>query len=315
VAPVWFTAFLAALLAVAGPPANTPQTELREDFTVGSRAIVGGMRPLTQVFVKAHTEFSFSRAPVSFRLTLDPGAILSAPPRYVRGLTEAYVSVRGSRTVFSLGVERIPLEVARLTLPFSIERVDPLGTRLGRPGARLLWYPDEATRVRFAVLDIHGRLEPLVSVRRQFPSFEIEAHALQYRGGAVYGLGGSGLVGNLVVYGEVWALNAPRDWRYAVGISGSLGNGIWTLEGGNTSEAPGFPARHQLAAQMAWRVSEDLSMTLTGRAFFDSDALRSQLLLQTVKVVGDTEFTAYVGGLFGPGAPGALLGASVRVSY
>lgn len=312
-APLWLLALLVGFLALASPA--SPQAEVRRDLTVGSKVVLGGGRPATQVFVKAHTEVILVRGPVSVRLTLDPGGLLDVSPRYVRGLTEAYVSLRGNRSVVSAGIERIPLEHARLTLPFSLERVDPLGTRLGRLGARLLWYPDEMTRVRFAVLDIGGRLDPLISVRREFASFEIEAHVLHYRGRTVTGLGGSGVVGDLVVYGEVWMFHTPREWRYALGVSGSIGDGIWTVEGGYTSEGPGFPPRHQLAAQAAWPLSEDLSITLTGRLFFDPDAQRGQLIVQSVKVIGNTEFTAYIGGVFGPTAPTGLVGVSVRISY
>ncbi|HLE78147.1 MAG TPA: hypothetical protein VJA65_07050 [bacterium] len=312
-APLWLLALLVGFLALASPA--SPQAEVRRDLTVGSKAVLGGGRPATQVFVKAHTEVILVRAPVSVHLTLDPGGLLDGSPRYVRGLTEAYVSLRGNRSVVSAGIERIPLEYARLTLPFSLERVDPLGTRLGRLGARLLWYPDEMTRVRFAVLDIGGRLDPLVSIRREFASFEIEAHVLHYRGRTVTGLGGSGLVGDLVVHGEVWMFHAPREWRYALGVSGNLGDGIWTVEGGYASEAPGVPPRHQLAAQAAWPLSEDLSITLTGRVFFDPDAHRGQVIIQTVKVIGSAEISAYLGGLFGPSGPAAVVGASVRISY
>jgi hypothetical protein len=98
-------------------------------------------------------------------------------------------------------------------------------------------------------------------------------------------------------------------------VSGNLGDGIWTVEGGYTSEAPGYPPRHQLAAQAAWPLSEDLSITLTGRVFFDPDAHRGQVLVQSVKVIGNTEFTAYIGGVFGPTAPTGLVGVSVRISY
>ena len=68
-----------------------------------------------------------------------------------------------------------------------------------------------------------------MSVRREFDSFDLEAHLL-YLNGFAAGLGGSGLVGDIVVYGEAWLLANPWDGRGALGASGFWGDLLWTLE-------------------------------------------------------------------------------------
>src|SRR3989304_3937036 len=171
-----------------------------------------------------------------------------------------------------------------------------LGPARHASGAPLIWNPDSATRVRGALLEDSGALRPALSIRRQFPSFELEGHALTLSGGrTAFGLGGSGLVGRFVLYGEAWTLTAPSEARYAVGISGSIPNGIWTLEAGNGAAAavgqviPDAGVRPQVAGQIAYRRSDELSITGTVRVLSAPDALRSQLTVQGTRTAGKAD--------------------------
>ncbi len=236
-------------------------------------------------------------------------------PHFLSGLTEAYLQMRRDSTFYSVGVERLPLEVARLTLPFTIEPVDALGGRGGLPGVRALWYPDEATRLRLALFEFEGSIAPLVSFRRQFATFEVEGHAAVLGGRTALGLGASGLLGRLVVYGETWTLTAPADWRYALGLSGSVKGGIWTLEAAYASTLPGLPPRHQVAAQLSQQLRDDLSWRLTAWLFPDPDALRSQATVEFTRVFDALEFSLLLGGRFGPEPPVGLIRTVLRLSF
>lgn len=271
-----------------------------------------------------HLEDRYALGPAVFNLTLDPGVLLdpSGPGAWTSGLTEAYLQMRRGPVDFRLGIERLPLETARLMIPFSVEDVDIIGTRLGRSGVRLIWNPDASTRVRGALLEDGGTLRPVLSLRRQFPSFELEAHALALAGGrAAVGLSGSGLVGRLVVYGEVWELTTPAEIRSAVGVSGSISNGIWTLEAGNAAAAavarliPDPGVMPQVAGQIAYRVSDELSLTGTARVLMDPDALRSQLTVQATRTAGNADYSVSVTALFGGGPSQGIVTATISYSF
>lgn len=196
----------------------------------------------------AHLEARYDLNPLRFQLVLDPGVNFSRLVTAEAGLTELYALYRQGTLDVSAGLERLPLEVARLSLPYGLEPLGPLGNRQGRWGARVSWNP-EATRLRLALLEEAGRWLPVLSLRREFGDFELEAHAL-YPARWVLGLGGSGTVAELVIYGEGWLLLEPLEARYALGLSGSLGEGVWTLEGGYASLLPLQPVGYFLAGQV-----------------------------------------------------------------
>ena len=140
-------------------------------------------------------------------------------------------------------------------------------------------------------------------------------------GRTALGLGGSGLVGRLVVYGEAWMLTAPSDTRYAVGVSGSIPNGIWMLEAGTAAAAavarliPDAGVRPQVAGQIAYRVTEGFSVTGTARALSDPDALRGQLTLQLTRSVGNADYSVSLTSLLGPEPRRDILTATVSYSF
>ncbi len=238
------------------------------------------------------------------------------------GLTEAYVLTAQPDYDLSAGVERLPLETARLSIPFGVEGTNARGVRQGVPGTRVSYYLDD-WRVRGAVFyqDALATVTPLVSVRRSFGDFELEAHAL-YPREVVLGLGGSGLVAELVLYGEAWLLSDPLGGRGAVGLSGYLDVGTWTLEAAYLSpgeaslkddsdaetqrlspaQADPSGARPAVLGQIAWPLGEagDRSVSFFGGTFFDPDAVRSQVSASYTVTASENELSLTTGGLFGP---------------
>lgn len=285
-----------------------------------------GAPALTVLLGFLHVAQQAPLGPLTFTLTLDPGVLLDLhglrSTQWSWGLTEAYLQRRRGPFDLRVGVERIPLETARLMIPFTVEPVDVLGTRLGRAGVRMIWTPDPATRIRAAFLEDAGALFPALSIRRQFRSFELEGHALALAGGrAAAGLGGSGLAGHLVVYGEAWVLTAPDEARYAAGISGSIGNGIWMLETGNAAAAavaeviPEAGVRPQAAGQIAYRLSDDLAITGTARVLVDPDALRGQFTVQVSRTAGNADYSVSFTTLVGPQPRRDIITATVSYSF
>jgi len=223
------------LLLLAGSVAAQPN--VRGDVGFSADALLTDVLPAqVRGTLFAHLEADYVLGPVTLNLVLDPSLRLSEGAsenvtekiNVEPGLTEAYARFTEGAFDVSAGLERLPLEYARLSLPFSVERTLRRGVRQGVPGARVLWYPGDY-RVRAALL-YRDALISLVSVKRAFGDFELEGFAL-YRERAVFGAGGSGLVGDLVVYGEGWLLTAPVEARGALGVTGYLGDSLWTLEG------------------------------------------------------------------------------------
>lgn len=277
--------------------------------------ILQGVSPSTIWAARVHVDATQPTGPATLRLVLDPAVWNDGSAHFISGLTEAYLLFRGGSTLLSAGVERIPLEVGRLTLPFSIEPVDALGERSGLAGMRVIWYPDESTRLRLALVEHQESFTPLLSVRRQFPAFELEGHILGFDGRTALALGASGLAGRVVMYGEIWALTSPQDWRYAFGVSGSIRGGIWTVETGYASVLPGHPPRHQVAAQLAQQLWDNQSLSLTGRLFWDPDAVRSQAGAEYTRTFNDYELKVLVGGQFGPEPAQGTIETVLRIFF
>jgi hypothetical protein len=223
-----------------------------------SATLVGStLTPSVPLQLFAHLDAEWSLDPVTLRVVLDPSVALPGPaptePRAELGLTEAYALYRGADIDLSVGVERLALSGSRLSEPLSLEpRRDP-GQPQGLLGARAALYLD-GVRIRPAALYHDGGFGGALRVRLDLSGAEFEAHAL-YLDGAALGLTGSGLVGDLVLYGEAWLLaDADLDLatlrgRGALGLSGFWGDALWTVEGafapppfGNASlHAPAFP--------------------------------------------------------------------------
>jgi hypothetical protein len=263
------------LSALCLPWAFAQGLETRLELRFSSAlAVNAALPPVASWGLGAHLEARYALGDAHFNLVLDPAVQFGLPIFTDPGLTEAFVLVRQGELDLSAGLERLPLEYARLSVPFLLEAVSPLGNRQGRLGARVGWSP-EATRLRLALLQVGSGLAAVLSLRREFDTLELEGHAA-YQDGLVLGLGGSGTVEEIVVYGEAWWLRG-RDWRYLLGLSGSLEEGLWTLEGGYAAPSVLEPLRHLLAAQLTLPQGEEASWSFIGKLLFDPQGFRSQL--------------------------------------
>lgn len=278
-------------------------------------------------------------SPVVFNLVLDPSVRVSQIVTTEPGLTEFYAATTYGDLDLSFGIERLPLETARLSVPYSVETVGVRGIRHGVPGVRGVLYSGD-WRLRGAVLyqDATNSVVPLVSVKRAFDSFELEAHVL-YQDGIVAGLGGSGLVSDIVVYGEAWLLTDPLftgkpvaaslSGRGALGLSGNLELGTWTLEAayltpGETSlkeddeltpaqHAPKTDPHPAVSGQIVLTLGDEgeMNLLLTGNAFFDPDAVRSGIGA-SYTLLADAELTLGAAARFGPEPAAVTVNVSMK---
>lgn len=261
---------------------------------------------------------------VEWRITANPNLRLNVTDALPPGQTgwqassqpfdwaveEAYLAARKGAWVMSAGRERLPLEVARLSLPFSLEPVAPGGLRLGLWGVRLA-RSSGATRLRLAAVEDDGRVIPAVSLRWQAGALELEGHALltAEKRSVTAGLAASGLVGDVVAYGELW--RGP-EWRYVGGLSGFWGNTLWTVEAGRATPAPGQPVRRLVGAQFAWQRDAEVAWNVTQHAFFDEDGPRAQLAVDRTFVAGPHESRLFASLTVGPASPAWAVGAAYR---
>ena len=230
-----FPLILSACLATS---LSCAQLSYRGELEVGSDlSFASANETLTDTVglsLRGHLEADYTLDPLDFRLVLDPTVRLgSAEPESAlleSGLTEAFALYRIDNADLSTGLERLPLQTARLSVPFRLEPVSKSGQPLGLLGARAnIYLLDWRIRPALVYRIQDDRLGGVMSVRREFAHFDLEAHVV-YLGGFAVGLGGSGLVGDIVVYGEAWLLTDPWDGRGAVGASGFAGDLLWTAE-------------------------------------------------------------------------------------
>lgn len=217
----------------------TAQPSLSGEVTVAAQlgVVSSGARLTVQpgLALRLHLAAEARPGPLRLRATLDPALRLSgagaADAVFELGLSEAYLLWPSSALDLSAGLERLPLETARLSVPYRLEPLSEGGQPLGLLGVRASVYLN-AWRLRPAVLyraqDDQGGAA--LSVRRDFGGFELEAQASYLARRAALGLGGSGLAGETVVYGEAWLLSGPWEARGALGASGYLGPALWSAE-------------------------------------------------------------------------------------
>ncbi len=308
-------AALIFMFALLTPSLSFAQLNYRGELEVAEDAtVVLGSDEQVGWTVAAHVEADYRLEPVTFNLELDPSLRFSEEVTAEPGLTELYARTSFGDVELSAGRERLALEYARATLPFTVEEINERGVRLGVPGVRAVWFP-ENYRVRGAVF-YRDSVIPLINVRRTFGAFELEATAL-YQDRFVAGLGGSGSVGELVVYGEGWLLTNPVDARGALGVTGYLGDRLWTLEGAYAPLEPDAlapdlgPAAARVAGQLTLLQDADSSLAIDARIGFpNSGAEFSPTLNYTV--LGEQELAASLGGRFSEVATVLTFNLSVR---
>jgi len=255
------------------------------------------------------------------------------------GLSEAYgLTTRGAFDV-SVGLERLPLEYARLSVPLNLEPVLAENVRRGLLGARVNYFSGDY-RVLGGLFydglypDSSDELGAFASVRRSFGEFELEGFGV-YAGEPIVGVGGSGIVQGLgflediVVYGEAWWLFDSEQARATVGATGNPAFGAWTLElaylvpglgsvkfAGADDGAGNFittDPRPAVLAQIDWPIDAENSLAVSGASFFDDDGTRGQVSVIYNNLGFDDQLTASVTVLEGP-EPLVVVG-SVGVRY
>lgn len=306
VSSILFTSLSSAQLNYRG------ELEVAEDATVvlDSDEQVGWT-------VAAHVEADYALEPVTFNLTLDPSLRFSKEVAGEPGLTEAYLSTSLGNIELSAGRERLALEYSRVTLPFAVEEINDRGVRLGVPGVRAAWFSGNY-RVRGAIFYRDGVIS-LVNVRRTFGAFELEATTL-YQERFVAGLGGSGSVGSLVVYGESWLLTKPLEARGALGVTGYLEGRLWTIEGAYAPLEPDALAPElglaaaRVAGQLTVLQNEDSSLELDARIGFPETGVEFAPTLNYT-ALGDQELSARFGGRFSEAATTLAFSLSVKAFF
>lgn len=194
-----------------------------------------------------------------------------ASPDWEPGLREAYLLVREGPVDLAAGFQRMPLETARLSVPYQVDRTLADGGRQGLLGARASVFVGPL-RLRGALLERSGSLGGAFSVRADLTSVQLEGHAV-YLDGMALGVGASGTVGATVLYGEAWLLSDPWRGRGALGASGYLGDALWTAEAAFAPPpgAQGAPAIPQVLGQVSLPVGDAGSLELVaGAALIDS---------------------------------------------
>jgi hypothetical protein len=260
-----------------------------------------------QVSLKSHLEADVRFDDAGLFLVLDPSVSVDDVSELDGdiGLTELYAQYEIADFNISAGLERLPLETARLSVPFSLSEVSgeevsadaPKGSLAGLWGARVLWYPGD---YRFRLASFYNsddeQFGVALSAKRFFGEFELEATAV-YDDNFTVGLNGSGLLGDIVVYGETWLLLAEpvadgneTSVRALLGATGYLWDGAWTLEAGYFPGAGSADSYPQLLAQ--WQLSEEnTTWSLGGGAALQNEQVVGLLSAATNVIEGDVSTT------------------------
>lgn len=178
-------------------------------------------------------------------------------PEGSAAVTEAYAGFRFPAADVYLGRFALPLETARLVVPYTLTPPDDAGRRPGVDGVRADVYWD-AGRLQLAAVREGNRWTPLVGWRQAFSGWEAAGYALARGRGVDAGIGASGLLGSTVVYGEAWRAAGEEGLRGSVGATGYWGDAVWTAELARarfpTTLAPGpvSPPVLLVAAQLAY---------------------------------------------------------------
>ncbi|MGL4609076.1 MAG: hypothetical protein ACRCYY_05235 [Trueperaceae bacterium] len=257
------------------------QVSYRGDVSLGGTTTYTTLEDVTsfQVALKSHFEADLTLDDLGLFLVLDPSVTVNDKSELEAeiGLTELYGRYEIGDFDFSVGLERLPLETARLSIPFSlgetssedVSAADPKGLQSGLLSARVLWYPGD---YRFRVASFYKaddeRFGVTVSAKRFFGEFELEATGI-YDEHFTVGLNGSGLFGDVVVYGETWLLlnepvadKAETSFRGLLGATGYFGDNLWILEAGyfpslaTPSSYPQLLAQYQISqSETTWTFS------------------------------------------------------------
>jgi hypothetical protein len=281
---------------------TTTYTTLEVDLPNGETTRVNAAG--FQVALNSHFEADLTIEDLGLFLVLDPSVTVNDKSELEAeiGLTELYGRYEVGDFNFSVGLERLPLEAARLSIPFSlgetssedVSAADPKGLQSGLLSARALWYPGD---YRFRVASFYKaddeQFGVALSAKRFFGEFELEVTGI-YDNHFTFGLNGSGLFGDVVVYGETWLLlNTPvaggteTTFRGLLGATGYLGDNLWILEVGYFSSLATPSSYPQLLAQ--YQIPQDeTTWTFSGGAGLLDSQLVGLLAGNLSVLEGDT---------------------------
>lgn len=144
-------------------------------------------------------------------------------------VTEALVAYRAGAVDLYAGRVTLPVETARLTVPYTLTPPDERGRRIGLEGVRADLYVG-SNRLQLAAVRLSGRWTPVAALRHASAGWEVSGRLLVEEDGLAAGVGWSGLIGEVVAYGEIWRVPGEADPRYSAGASGYVGDGLWTAE-------------------------------------------------------------------------------------
>lgn len=220
--------------------------------------------------------FWWAKAAVEPWIPVDLAGSGEAPGGSV-AVTEAYAGLRLPAADVYVGRVPLPLETARLTLPFTLTPHDEAGRRPGADGVRadvyLAW-----GRLQLAAVQAGGRWTPVAGWRRQLSGWEATGYVLWTEDGPAAGVGASGLAGSTVVYGELWTFTGKRGLRGGVGATGYLGDLLWTVElaraGFPMADGQGGASAPMLlaAAQLAYALPSGWAMVADAAVALDEEA-------------------------------------------
>lgn len=245
----------------------------------------------TAATLAAHLEGHLARGPWQVALTAEPRLPLAGAGTPVEpfslGLIEGYLAFRAPLGDLQVGRILLPLETARLTQPYTITPRDEHGRRPGVDGARAdLYLADD--RLQLALVQRGDGWAPVAGWRRAFSGWELTAHGVLEAGRLVAGLGGSGLVGSVVVYGEGWVVPGEARPRAAVGATGYAGDLLWTGEVARAPFLPDQPPEPLAALQLAYAPTLGLSISLDGAATLEETPQTQWGLTATYELVPGT---------------------------
>lgn len=301
--------YLAWLILLWSLPVALAQLSTRGEVALGVDGALSEAFPAQVGWtLSGHLQADYRIDPVDFKLVLQPAVRFSTEVKGDLGLSELYAATSLGALDVSVGLKRLPLEYARLSLPFSLEPTGRFGQRQGLAGVQATWFADD-WRLRGGLVYRQG-LVPLAGVKRSFDGFELELFAL-YHDGLIAGLGGSGLLGELVLYGEGWLLLEPLEARGALGLTGFWGANLWTLEAAWLPPAPPLSARPVVLGQLALPLGETGSLSLLASSTFDPDGLRFMALASYSRVEKGSEVIASLRAQLGPEPPAVGLSLTV----
>ncbi len=279
-------------VAVAAPP--QVHGALTWGFGVSATP---GVPLLAEWGLFGHLEGRYATGAFSVEAVLDPSfrVLPSGEGRFALGLSEAFLRYRTPRFDVALGQLRFPLETARLLLPFALDEVRAPGVRRGIWAGQVDAFLGE-TRLGVALAFRESRWVPLIRVHRSFRRFDLSGNVLYVNGRAAVGVGGSGLVGTLVAYGEAWGFTAPLEGRVLVGLNGFLQEALWTLEGAWIQCVP------QVAGQLLVPLNETDWLAVDGRALLGDEA-GGRLAIRLSRALANGEYTLALLGEVGPAPP------------